>query len=172
MCWWLDIPYHCRKVKWYFQRARRGWADCDTWGLDGYLCAVMVPALEHLREFKGGHPIPRDAVIDPETGEATDAEYARWERDWNRSLDEMIAGFRAAHAVINGPPDRFFTARPPEEIAAEQKAADEEKHAYGKRWVSPFHYDMEGAQQWEAEQEAIRRKGFATFTESFYALWD
>ena len=38
-CWWRVLNNHLwrdyyHRVKWFIQRGRRGWADCDVWGLD------------------------------------------------------------------------------------------------------------------------------------------
>jgi len=174
--WYANPMTYVRAFRWYYQRATRGWADCDVWGLDSYICDVMVPALEHLRKTKGGVPVPPDAVsAAPDNGDAADEEFKRWEVEWNKRLDEMIAGFKAAEGVINGPPDRFFSERPAAEVAAEEAEAarkDAERADGAKLWVSPWNYDREGAAAWTKEQEAIRQKGFATFTEYFYALWD
>src|SRR6266852_1897293 len=32
--WWI------KGLKWFWQRGRRGWADCDTWSFDNYLAGV------------------------------------------------------------------------------------------------------------------------------------
>lgn len=152
--WWrqvFDLPYHLRKVKWYFQRANRGWADCDTWGLDSYICEVLVPALEHLKKWKHGYPVPPDAVFTDDCQNATDEEYARWQQEWDARLDEMIAGFRAA-AAMQDIPDEFVSDDPESQLG--------------------IRLDMEAMDKWRAEQEAIRQKGFAVFTEYFHALWD
>jgi hypothetical protein len=41
---------------WYHQRARRGWADCDTWNLDGYVIHVIAPMLAYLAEHNHAYP--------------------------------------------------------------------------------------------------------------------
>ena len=135
----------------------------------------MVPALKELKERKHGYPCPDDAVFDPATGDGTDEEHARWAREWDNRMDEMIAGFEAAYAVIDGPPDKFFTPRDPKEIEADQKEADIEAYlnpGMGHRFVHLHHYDMEGSKRWQDEQEVIRKKGFEVFSKWFYALWD
>ena len=44
-----------RSVRWFFQRGRRGWADCDIWNLDMYLTRILAHALPKLAEGHG-HP--------------------------------------------------------------------------------------------------------------------
>jgi hypothetical protein len=48
--------YIVNQVVWYHQRARRGWADCDTWNLDGYVLHVIAPMLAHLAEHGYAYP--------------------------------------------------------------------------------------------------------------------
>ena len=45
------------RTKWFIQRGRRGYADCDVWGLDNYLAGWMPGALRKLEDNKLGHPI-------------------------------------------------------------------------------------------------------------------
>jgi len=148
---WFFPSTYWRAAKCWYQRATRGWADCDVWGLDSYICDVMVPALEHLKKTKQGTPVPADGVLD-ENGQVTEEESARWEKVWDQKLDAMIAGFRAAGEVSDGPPERFFT--------------EDATQPLGLRM------DYEACKVWEQEQETVRQKGFAAFTENFYSLWD
>ena len=148
--WWkyaFNPVNNWRALHWYYQRATRGWADCDVWGLDSYICAVLIPALEHLRKTKHGVPMPDDAVFDPNTGDATAEEFARWGEVWNIRLDEMIAGFRAADALING---------------------SDHVDYLNDNGV----FDMEKWKIWHKEQERIRQVGFTVFTKHFLSLWD
>lgn len=87
--------------------------------------------------------MPDDAVFDPETGHATDEEFARWNDVWNTRLDEMIAGFRAAEALMN--PEEFF-------------ANNEFSQAAWDNWYKK-----------KVQTEQI---GFAAFTKHFHHLWD
>lgn len=47
--------YH---VKWFVQRGRRGWADCDVWSLDSYLERVLAGSLRQLRDVSLTWPGP------------------------------------------------------------------------------------------------------------------
>ena len=49
--WLIDLP---RNIKWFIQRGRRGYADCDTWNLDVHLAEVIVGALSELKEYYHG----------------------------------------------------------------------------------------------------------------------
>lgn len=49
-----------REIKYYvkrsWQRAKRGWADSDTWNMDMYLLEILPQMLHHLAEHAHGHP--------------------------------------------------------------------------------------------------------------------
>jgi|TARA_Y100000310_G_C20601248_1_gene773165 hypothetical protein len=53
-----DIP---REIKWFWQRGRRGYSDCDVWGFDTYLAKVIPGGLRALRDLENSHP----ALIPP-----------------------------------------------------------------------------------------------------------
>ena len=72
-----------RWIKWSWQRAFRGYADCDWWNIDGYFYETTVPLLRILKENRHGYP-----------GSLTD-------KKWDSILDRMIKAFEAANRVIN-----------------------------------------------------------------------
>jgi hypothetical protein len=39
-----------------YQRATRGWADCDTWNFDDYLTRVASEGIVYLAEHLHSHP--------------------------------------------------------------------------------------------------------------------
>lgn len=54
-CWswwkhWVDVRQICREVKWVWQRARYGYAECDLFSLDAYLASWLPSALRELNE--------------------------------------------------------------------------------------------------------------------------
>lgn len=87
--WWKNYikPRNWfRPVLWLYQRATRGYADCDLWSLDSYLAQIMPGALEDLRKTKQG--IPHDVT----------------EEQFDRMLGQMAEGFRAAGRILDGHP--------------------------------------------------------------------
>lgn len=50
------LKYLPQAIKYRFQRAFRGWADCDTWDMDFWFMEVMKPMLQHLRDTHTSHP--------------------------------------------------------------------------------------------------------------------
>ena len=52
---WLNPKAWYRSIKWFIQRGRRGWADCDAWGFDTYLARVIAEGVERLILVKHGY---------------------------------------------------------------------------------------------------------------------
>lgn len=73
-----------REVKWFIQRGRRGYADCDVWDLDSYLSEWLPQALRRIRKITNGYP---------DYGEA------KTSKDWKQILKDMAEGFEAAHKI-------------------------------------------------------------------------
>ncbi len=71
----IDIYDQC---KWFIQRGRRGYSDCDVWGLDWYLAKWLPKAIHLLRDNKIGHPLGMTA------------------KGWRTRLDKMANGFESA----------------------------------------------------------------------------
>jgi len=45
-----DVPRDTYlNIKWFIQRGKRGYADCDVWNFDYYLSDVIVNALKELK---------------------------------------------------------------------------------------------------------------------------
>jgi hypothetical protein len=55
--WWQQLthPRPWQRVRYNWQRARRGWADCDVWSLDSYIARVLSEAVPRLAK---GHAYP------------------------------------------------------------------------------------------------------------------
>ncbi len=45
------------KVRWFYQRGSRGYADCDVWSIDWHLTSYMGKALRDLSQQVHGTPI-------------------------------------------------------------------------------------------------------------------
>jgi len=81
---WSNLWSTIRWFKWSWQRAFRGYADCDVWNMFNYLNTIIIPMLEHLREFNSGFPT-----------ECTDA------AQWKGILNQMIEGFKSSERISN-----------------------------------------------------------------------
>ena len=79
---WYNTCHVFRWLKWCWQRAVRGYGDCDLWCMDSYWAEVTLAMLQRFREHHGAYP----GFITPE--------------EWNGLLDEMIEGFEVARRII------------------------------------------------------------------------
>lgn len=83
-----EIP---REIKWFIQRGRRGYADCDVWNLSSYLEGWLPQALRHLKINNIGCPFN---LYDKKN---KDNECHKW----NDILEEMAQGFEARTSLSN-----------------------------------------------------------------------
>jgi len=66
------------KIKSFFQRGIRGWANEDTWGFDDYLTDVIIEGITHLRQYAHGYPCNVKSL-----------------KEWKKILKTIIIGFKA-----------------------------------------------------------------------------
>lgn len=93
-----------KRIKWFVQRGRRGWADCDIWSLDWYLAGWLPDALRHLKATKNGIPMevfPTEPQFIQEDGNPAPEAYEIANENWNYALDKMIAAFEAWTRIGN-----------------------------------------------------------------------
>lgn len=95
---WAIIEETYRNMKWVAQRGLRGYADCDVWSLDSYLCGWLPGALEQLIGKKHGHPI------------------GMTRKGWDSRLKRMKQGFIEAQKLMD-----LTYHRPKEAQAAERR---------------------------------------------------
>ena len=103
---WLSPGTYWYFVKYKIQRANRGWADCDVWGLDNYLSEWLPDALKRLKKTKHGTPIrmfPENPEYIKEDGNPTETAHDIAEKKWDETLDKMIAGFEAYNRMQGSP---------------------------------------------------------------------
>lgn len=85
---WVDkitgIP---REITWFIQRGRRGWADCDTWSFDSYLCKVISGGTRYLATHV--HGCPHELYKDDNCAK------------WDKILIEIAEGFEANLKIQN-----------------------------------------------------------------------
>jgi len=62
--WWNWLELRPLKIKSFFQRGWRGWADEDTWDLDYYLAMVISQSIKHLKKYyNGAEPTKKELDI-------------------------------------------------------------------------------------------------------------
>jgi len=76
------FTYKIKWVKWWYQRASRGYADCDVWSLDSYLNSFLPKALRQLKRDAIGHPATVQGL-----------------KTWLNLLEKMALGFESSHRL-------------------------------------------------------------------------
>ncbi len=79
---WFYPKYRYRDIKHFIQRGRRGYADCDVWSLDSYLCDWLPKALKDLRNLKASYPASMSSV-----------------EEWAKKIRIMEKGFESARKL-------------------------------------------------------------------------
>lgn len=104
------------EIKYFIQRGKRGYADCDVWGFDGYLAKMIVEVTKEIQEIKHGIPMKlfkpsdkgyKDGNFDDETIEIVNKRYSL-------ILDEIIWTFEMYQQGQEGnflipQSDRYYT---------------------------------------------------------------
>ena len=83
-----------REVKWFIQRGKRGYADCDCWGIDSYLVDIIPKMIKQLKKYQAGVPtcMYANTTIDNQYN-WTDEESEVARERWDRVLNEIIVAF-------------------------------------------------------------------------------
>lgn len=88
---WDFITSIPREIKWLYQRARYGVADCDSWDFNRYLTEVVIQGVSYLRRHGHGHPISTTAG------------------EWAKILAEIEEGFWAHLRMEEGDHDEYYS---------------------------------------------------------------
>lgn len=131
-------------IKYFIQRARRGYSEKDTWNFDFYLAKIIYEGLEYLKKNKRGYPItilPKN-VKDPNK----DVDYKANEKVWDEIMDKMIYAFKLAKEVGEG-----------------------EREFYLPKMSKQFKKEFKCLKR---EEDRAMKKGFKLFTKHFFNLWD
>ncbi len=135
-----------RKLKWFIQRGKRGWADEDTWEFNLYLAKVISGGVKKLKKDTHGFPSCVSA-----------------ERDWDKILDKIIKTFEDAILVNDDKLLYLPTDEWNEELYAKfvQQAVNTNKmwHCMDTRVMT-----LQESRDFE--------EGFELFRKYYFNLWD
>lgn len=147
------------QLRFWYQRADRGWANSDAWGFDWYLARVIKEGCQYLKKHKHGCPC-LDGFPVEESGHFSDETFDLMCKEWDRRLDCIIYTFELAQCIQE---DNFHYQRSTEWT---QEKADE----YNKIWIDwkylpkPRALSLEECQRYE--------EGWNYFKDHFFSLWD
>jgi len=131
---WKNVGEFFSWVRSLSQRGIRGYADSDVWDIGYYLTSVLIPMLERLKEVS--HGCPMDST----------------EEEWNKELDDMIEGFKAAKRVIE---DSYYE-ETNSDILEREPTSDE----------------INGWIRLSEKDQKLFRKYSKRFISRFFDLWD
>lgn len=138
----LSPRFYYKPLVYAYQRATRGFADCDTWGLDSYITEIVIGALPKLNK----QGVPYEVATS---------------EDWDYILNDIVEGFRAHRRITeNQWPEDFYT-----ELETSTGVAS----ALG---IQDRVYDWKKIKAWERHETALFNKGFKLFHKHFGSLWD
>ena len=185
--WWyaLSRPWKIaegffKQVKYAYQRVTKGYDSPATYNTQTYLSAHIPAILKELKQWGNSCPVGFGKANHALTKE--DPENVNL-KIWHDTLDEIIAGFDAVHALIthdspiweelyeewdkrypDTSPDYFEDA--PDGLSAEWKTLPEYESL--KKELNIW----EREKQWRNEQLKIFHRGMILFHEHFMDLWD
>lgn len=153
----------CRKAKWFYQRGKRGWADCDVWSFDDYLARVIADGLEHLAKTTHGYPANFSFKnrLDGMTRLVSVDEKDHQLEKWCSKLLSMAGAFRAYQRSMGEKYDDVIGPFP-------KRIDGESQEARTKRYDEYFEkLNIECQKDY-----AIFLKGAKEFIKHFHNLWD
>lgn len=165
--WWkhyLSPSTYYYYVKYKWQRANRGWADCDIWSLDCYLAEWLPDALQKLKQDKHGTPIqvfPSEPEYLKTDGNANELGWKIAIQKWDDIMTAMIEGFAAKCRLDSHEHLRRLTKDYNDDWLIENRQPSEKmKQIYAE------------CDKLEAADRKIMEKGLSLFVEHFESLWD
>src|ERR1700739_4230613 len=164
---WISPFRIYRELRWFIQRGRRGWADCDTWSLDNYIDGWMPDALRYLKEHKHGTPgsmfTAEDCIAEGDwQGNPSEEGHVRAAARWDAIMDKMIAAFEAHRKQDHGIYEEELGTSPlsrPAGVSAEAWATNKDDR-FERSKLLDKHY------------EEVWQEGAALFIKHYSSLWD
>jgi hypothetical protein len=154
-----------REVKWFIQRGKRGWADCDTWSIDYYLNGWMPDALRYLKKNKCGIPMsvfPTGPEYTKDCGNPTEEASEIAARNWDEILDKMIGGFEASQRILDGLYEKELGEYPLSRPAGVSRDA----------WEKVKDDRFAASRLLQERDEKLFEEGMALFAKHYHSLWD
>lgn len=154
--WWVrhGIPQKIigfpREVYWFIQRGKRGYADCDTWGLDFHLAKVIAGGIRELQTC--GNSCPCGYTL----------------KRWQKVLDQIAWTFETEQKIIN-----MDTMYSPSEKYNDKKYKEYRKSfkRIGKDIAEQFK-DEDKTHVMTLKECKYYEVGWKLFAENFQSLWD
>lgn len=140
-----------KRIKFFYQRGKRGYSDQDVWSMDWWFFSVVVPMLKQLRDTKQGYP---SKFKTPE--------------EWDRELDTMI------HYFIEATEEGCSEKNEYEEQYNKRwwDSFDKKGMAYVIDDSELRDKYLQRSYEIDEYREDMKNKGFEMFSKYFWNLWD
>jgi len=139
-----DLPKDIyNNIKWFIQRGKRGYADCDVWDFDSYLSKVISEGIKDLKSQI--HGVSSDFA-------SKDGKDIYLDK-WKVVLDEIIWTFETSQKIIDA-----------DWIYLNSKERNKKRRI---KFSKEFNYHI------MTKEECDRyRKGWVLFRKYYHSLWD
>lgn len=140
-----------KRIKFFYQRGKRGYSDQDVWSMDWWFFSVVIPMLKQLRDTKQGYP----------------SEFKTPE-EWDRELDTMIHYFTEATEEGCSEKNEY-------EEQYNKRWWDsfyEKSMAYVIDDSELRDKYLQRSYEIDEYREDMKNKGFEMFSKYFWNLWD
>ena len=140
-----------KRIKFFYQRGKRGYSDQDVWSMDWWFFSVVIPMLKQLRDTKQGYP---SKFKTPE--------------EWDRELDTMI------HYFIEATEEGCSEKNEYEEQYNKRwwDSFDKKGMAYVIDDSELRDKYLQRSYEIDEYREDMKNKGFEMFSKYFWDLWD
>ena len=140
-----------KRIKFFYQRGKRGYSDQDVWSMDWWFFSVVIPMLKQLRDTKQGYPTKFKT---PE--------------EWDRELDTMI------HYFIEATEEGCSEKNEYEEQYNKRwwDSFDKKGMAYVIDDSELRDKYLQRSYEIDEYREDMKNKGFEMFSKYFWNLWD
>jgi len=147
------IRYFPKEVKWFYQRGKRGWSDCDSWNIHAHLAEIIPPMLKQMKKNLHGHPVAM--YEDTSKYEYTEEEEKVAGERWNAVLDTIIKAFEIENGISNG------------DILDLGPRPTKKQKEFGNEHSKKFDLKL-----LTKEDRELRKEGWKNFQKYFHNLWD
>jgi hypothetical protein len=138
-----EIPY---EIKYFYQRGKRGWADCDVWNFYVYNARVCKEAISKLKKIK--HGIPHEVWNEGKKEKQA-------VKEWNNILDKMIKTFTF---LSDENTEQWIEGKDGKHLFKELK--DKKPNLYKDSYLMT------------KEDDKAQKEGFELFQKHYLSLWD
>lgn len=110
----MDFKYNMRKIKWFFQKCKKGYSDRDLWNLDNWILHTLEKVINDFK-IQNNHSYP--ATFDSMEDWTAELEYIYSllkqlneanEKGWSWWKDDTFSSYEEYYNYLNDTKDKIF----------------------------------------------------------------